>query len=68
MQRTEGDLAVIASGLAKGDRVVTQGQLRLTPGAKIVVKGGERPQGGDRRKGVDPQKEVDRPKEGERQS
>jgi len=68
VQRTEGDLAVIASGLAKGDRVVTQGQLRLTPGAKIVVKGGERPQGGDRRKGVDPQKEVDRPKEGERQS
>jgi len=68
VRRTEGDLAVIASGLAKGDQVVTQGQLRLTPGAKVVIKGGERPQGGDRRKGGDPQKEVDRPRDGERQS
>lgn len=68
VQRTEGDLAVIASGLSKGDQVVTQGQLRLTPGAKVVVKGGAQPQGGDRRKDADPQKEFDRPRDGERQS
>jgi multidrug efflux system membrane fusion protein len=35
--RTEGDLSVIASGLAQGDRVVTRGQLRLSPGVKVVV-------------------------------
>jgi multidrug efflux system membrane fusion protein len=36
--RTEGDNAVIASGLEKGEQVVTQGQLRLGAGAKVVVK------------------------------
>src|SRR6267154_1106658 len=36
--RTEGDNAVIASGLEKGERVVTQGQLRLGAGAKVEVK------------------------------
>ena len=36
--RTEGDLAVVAKGLAKGERVVTRGQLRLSPGAKVVVR------------------------------
>lgn len=42
VQRSEGDLAVIATGLTKAEQVVTQGQLRLTPGAKVVVKGGDR--------------------------
>ncbi len=36
--RTEGDNAIIASGLEKGERVVTQGQLRLGAGVKVVVK------------------------------
>ncbi|HKI64302.1 MAG TPA: multidrug transporter subunit MdtA, partial [Burkholderiales bacterium] len=36
--RTEGDLTVIAQGLAKGERVVTRGQLRLAPGVKVVVR------------------------------
>jgi multidrug efflux system membrane fusion protein len=30
--------AVIAKGLSAGDRVVTDGQYRLTPGARIVEK------------------------------
>jgi len=38
VQRTEGDRAVIEGGLAKGERVVTQGQLRLGAGAKVEVK------------------------------
>jgi len=38
VQRTEGDDAVIATGLAEGEQVVTQGQLRLTPGTKVSVK------------------------------
>jgi len=33
--RTEGGDAVIASGLAAGERVVTTGQLRLAPGIKV---------------------------------
>lgn len=42
VQRSDGDRAVIATGLTKGEKVVTQGQLRLTPGTKVVVKGGDR--------------------------
>jgi multidrug efflux system membrane fusion protein len=39
--RTEGDDAVIASGLAPGDRVVTTGQLRLAPGMRVSVGQGK---------------------------
>ncbi|HET7551370.1 MAG TPA: efflux RND transporter periplasmic adaptor subunit [Gemmatimonadaceae bacterium] len=37
--RTVGDLAIIAKGLSPGEMVVTDGQLRLTPGAKVQIKG-----------------------------
>ncbi|HMF89339.1 MAG TPA: efflux RND transporter periplasmic adaptor subunit [Candidatus Angelobacter sp.] len=37
---TAGDDTVIASGLQPGQRVVTDGQLRLTPGAKVDIKSG----------------------------
>lgn len=37
---TVGDETVIASGLQAGQRVVTDGQLRLTPGAKVDIKSG----------------------------
>jgi multidrug efflux system membrane fusion protein len=36
--RSVGGRAVIADGLAGGETVVTAGQLRLSPGAKVVVK------------------------------
>jgi multidrug efflux system membrane fusion protein len=39
--RTEGDDAVVASGLAPGDRVVTTGQLRLAPGMRVSVGQGK---------------------------
>ncbi|HKD45688.1 MAG TPA: efflux RND transporter periplasmic adaptor subunit [Candidatus Angelobacter sp.] len=35
---TVGDETVIASGLQPGQRVVTDGQLRLTPGTKVEIK------------------------------
>jgi multidrug efflux system membrane fusion protein len=35
--RTEGEEAVIASGLAKGERIVTRGQLRLGPKSKVQI-------------------------------
>jgi multidrug efflux system membrane fusion protein len=35
---TVGDETVIASGLQPGQRVVTDGQLRLTPGTKVDIK------------------------------
>jgi multidrug efflux system membrane fusion protein len=35
--RSEGDFAVVASGLTPGETVVTVGQLRLAPGTKIAV-------------------------------
>jgi len=38
VERTEGDDAIIATGLQKGEQVVTQGQLRIGAGAKVVVK------------------------------
>jgi multidrug efflux system membrane fusion protein len=38
VQRTFEGNAVIQTGLRPGERVVTDGQLRLVPGAKVVVK------------------------------
>ena len=37
ISRTQGDLAVIASGVEPGEAVITEGQLRVTPGAKLIV-------------------------------
>jgi membrane fusion protein, multidrug efflux system len=34
-----GDMTVVASGLQPGQRVVTDGQLRLVPGSKVDIKG-----------------------------
>jgi len=38
--RTSDSIAVIAAGLRPGDQVVTDGQMRLTAGAKVDVKAG----------------------------
>jgi membrane fusion protein, multidrug efflux system len=43
--RSVGELVVIAEGLEGGETVVTDGQLRLVPGAKVAIKSGE-PTGG----------------------
>jgi multidrug efflux system membrane fusion protein len=40
VDRTYGEDSVIASGLKPGERVVTDGQLRLFPGAKVEIKTG----------------------------
>lgn len=40
VDRTSGEDSVIASGLKPGERVVTDGQLRLFPGAKVEIKTG----------------------------
>jgi membrane fusion protein, multidrug efflux system len=37
VQRTEGDHTIVASGLAKGERVVTRGQLRLAPKTRVQI-------------------------------
>jgi membrane fusion protein, multidrug efflux system len=39
VERQQGGEAVIASGISPGDEVVTDGQLRLTPGARITQAG-----------------------------
>jgi len=36
--RTQGPLTIVAKGLQPGERVVTDGQLRLAPGAKVEIK------------------------------
>ncbi len=38
VDRSIGDQTVIASGVTAGERVVTDGQMRLTPGAKVDVQ------------------------------
>lgn len=38
--RTSNDFVVITQGLAAGQRVVTDGQLRLVPGARVEIKTG----------------------------
>jgi multidrug efflux system membrane fusion protein len=40
VDRTAGDVAIVSGELKPGDRVVTDGQLRLRQGAKVQVKGG----------------------------
>ncbi len=40
VDRTDGLDAVIANGLKEGETVVTSGQIRLTPGAKVAPKTG----------------------------
>jgi multidrug efflux system membrane fusion protein len=37
VERTAGSMSVIASGIRNGDQVVTDGQSRLTPNAKVQV-------------------------------
>jgi multidrug efflux system membrane fusion protein len=37
VQRIDGERAIVASGLAKGDRVVTRGQLRLGPKTRVQL-------------------------------
>jgi membrane fusion protein, multidrug efflux system len=36
--RTDGGQAVIDKGLQVGETVVTDGQMRLAPGAKVQIK------------------------------
>ena len=38
VERTRGDQTIIASGVVAGETVVTDGQLRLTPGSKVSIK------------------------------
>jgi membrane fusion protein, multidrug efflux system len=44
--RTVDDLAVVAQGVAPGEKVVTDGQLQLIPGTRVEVKG-DQAQGGE---------------------
>lgn len=37
--RSEGGMSAISDGLREGDQVVVEGQLRLTPGAKVKTSG-----------------------------
>lgn len=39
LDRREGALAVVSQGLKAGERVITDGQLLLAPGAKVVPRG-----------------------------
>ncbi|HMA42435.1 MAG TPA: efflux RND transporter periplasmic adaptor subunit [Gemmatimonadales bacterium] len=45
VQRTADSLAVIAAGLDAGMLVVTDGQLRLTPDARVEIRAGPRTEG-----------------------
>lgn len=45
VRASQKGVAVIAEGLKAGETVVTDGQLRLTPGAKVKATGAERPDG-----------------------
>jgi multidrug efflux system membrane fusion protein len=45
LETTQGDLAVVAKGLAEGDRVVVDGQNQLRPGSKVAARDAGKPQG-----------------------
>ena len=44
VNRTSSGQAIVDAGLAAGERVVTDGQLRLVPGSKVSIKPGLAPQ------------------------
>ena len=58
IERTAGSMTIIASGLRGGEQIVTEGQSRLTPNAKVAimtpqgVQGGRRGGGGGGRGGA----------------
>jgi multidrug efflux system membrane fusion protein len=39
VSRTVDEVAVLADGLHPGETVVTDGQFRLSPGARVLVRG-----------------------------
>ncbi|HOL72464.1 MAG TPA: efflux RND transporter periplasmic adaptor subunit [Bryobacteraceae bacterium] len=41
VDRTRGAYAIVSQGLQPGETVVTDGQLRLVPGSRVTVSGGE---------------------------
>ncbi len=51
VERTQGGETVVSKGLTAGEQVVTDGQPRLTPGAKVEVRTPE-PRGGGQRGGA----------------
>jgi multidrug efflux system membrane fusion protein len=51
VERQQGDEMVIAQGLSAGEEVVTDGHLRLIPGARVTVAGEAGQPGGGRRGG-----------------
>ncbi len=55
VSRTSGDESVIENGLQPGERVVTDGQLRLVPGAVVEIKQTE---GADQKPGPQAQPEA----------
>jgi multidrug efflux system membrane fusion protein len=57
LARAQGNESVIAKGLQAGEKVVVDGQPRLTPGAKVEVRGGEK-------RGARPEGKVDGKAEG----
>ena len=48
VSRTAGPISVITAGLSEGERVVTTGQSRLSPGAKVELRGADGSGGGGR--------------------
>jgi multidrug efflux system membrane fusion protein len=38
VDRTAGDVVIVSGGVQAGDRVVTDGQLRLRQGVKVQIK------------------------------
>ena len=51
VERTAGSMMVIAGGLRVGERVVTDGQSRLTPNAKVVINTPQGAPAGGRQRG-----------------
>lgn len=62
VDRAVDDVTIVSAGLEPGERVVTDGQLRLSPGARVLVRSNEAPRavrtgdggGGGGRRGATP--------------
>lgn len=52
VSRSQDGIAVIASGVQAGERVVVDGQSRLFPGAKVTIRGDEKGEGKKKSEGA----------------
>jgi len=62
VERTYESLAIVSKGLAAGEKVVTDGQLRLVPGTKVEIKNAPSKEDANTKEGASTKSQITNPK------